>query len=144
MRKAEAKSGRVERKRSSGKETDLVNIKAPVTLTWNFFRWSRRRLVGKQRRNDASVGFAVRFCALFPPSSIQDSLVEPNSNLGQEPFSVLPTQSFPRSILHLLQHVDAGKARLGVDSFEGDVVVLGLEVVLLLFRKKDSEPCEDA
>lgn len=72
-----------------------------------------------------------------------DSLVEPNSNLGQEPFRVLPTQPFPRSLPDLLQHVDASETRFGVDSFERDVVVLGFEVVLLLFRQKQSEPGED-
>lgn len=64
---------------------------------------------------------------------LKEEAVERNPDLGQKDFQILSAEIRLRRVPDLFQHIATRLTRLGVDASKGEVVISGLEVVLLLF-----------
>jgi len=72
-----------------------------------------------------------------------DARVEGDADLGQEDLLVPAAERLGRRILDALEELAREHAGLGVEAGEGELVVLGAEVALLLLREEDREVRND-
>lgn len=69
--------------------------------------------------------------------------MEHNSDRREEHLQILPAQVLLCGITYFLQEITAGLAGLSVHPRKREIIVLGLEVVLLLLSELGDEPSDD-